>query len=795
MQAPTAPSLAPPRLPVTLLFAALTATNGLAAPIATARADEEGAIQNSAPLPAQRSAEEALAAGDANWARATDAADRNRSGPRNAAFDAWREALTTSSAGDGVRLAPAADAFRFPDPDDTHSRRAEGVAEAVKRRLFSLSTEDRSAWRDRFDSLARAAWERALASRDSRLGDLSETSASLQRVERDFPFTPSAARAALALFDLSLEAGRPSAAGAWLARASQHAPDGEREWRRALESRRSALDLALARRTGQDHTRATQAVSPTLSDQESAAPGNFAPRDTDDQASSGLPDDPLLHEVTIQRITGLTRRSDEPFGLGLTSGIAFFEDGTAVIQGAHGLLSLSPTEDGKGLVLGLLGPTRTLYEELFGIHQPVARAAPSAGGWPSLPATDGQRVALVMGRGEPGRSFRDIETPAVGNALGMCLQGPKSRPLQPLWVVRDGIVAYDPSGDRRSRRDDDRMRFGTLTDTFSRDGGRLNSWDLGTGWEFQPGPVMADGTLFVLARGLGSSGGENAEDHTDEVRLLAMDARTAAVRWSVSVTKERGLLDGTARGEGGYYASTTMPLMIERTTGTLLVGTNSGLLAAYSVADGRLLWAFRNQRRRVSEGGWPGSRPPLVVEAPEDSGAPGRVAWFTPFDSGFCYALPAGPAPLDGSLLREAPRRRDDALDLAAVLPLPPTRQNPLGAHPSLEERSTLVLLGRHGRHSALLVDHPGGLRQPAAYLAPDDRFAGTAALDASGTRLWLAGTTEVSGFAAARDFSLFSAAPLASQGAGTGGNTVRRGELLYILGRDTVWVFRLPGR
>ncbi|MEM8713722.1 MAG: hypothetical protein AAGG01_22500, partial [Planctomycetota bacterium] len=333
-------------------------------------------------------------------------------------------------------------------------------------------------------------------------------------------------------------------------------------------------------------------------------------------------------------------------------------------------------------------------------------------------------------------------------------------------------------------------------------------WDLGSGWEFQPGPIFRDGRIFVLARGLGGSVEADApresigpianqsEDRADELRLLALDASTAELLWSVSVTRERGLLAGSGRGEGGYYAVTAMPLGFDPTTGSLLVGSNSGLLAAYGAAEGRLLWAIRNQRRASDEDGWPGSQPPLQVASvldasPGASAGPTRspaTAWFTPFDSSFAYALPAGPAPLDGSLFQEAPRQLGDAIALAAALPAGDGRGPRGGA-----ERTTLILMGRYGRHAALLIDAPGEPREPAAYLAPGDHFAGMAAMGPAANRLWVAGARELSGFTRATDFSLEQAAPIPSQGAGTGGDVVLHRDFLYVLGRDTFWVYRAP--
>jgi hypothetical protein len=773
--------------PRTTLFVLSIAAALTVAP-SVSRADDEGAIRNSTPLPAHRSAEESLAAGDASWAKAADADPRDRATPRNQAFDAWREALLNSTSGDGVRLdltdvsggveGAAASPFPSRDPYGTNARRSEGVGEAVVRRLGALSPEDRGEWQRRFGTLASSAWERARTAGTSPTGDPAETYRSLSTLERNYPFTEHGFRASLALFDLEVEAGQPVAAGAWLTRAARHSEGLPKDarWEAAIDVRHQVLDATLAQRSGQDHTE--------------PPPRAIAPDPTAPSAGAQPPSNqtsPIPRLVTTQRLSGITRRSDEPFGLGLSTGIAFFSDGAAVVQGAHGILSLIPTEDGDRIALRPTGAVRSLYQELFGIHQPVARAAPSAGGWPSLPASDGSRVAMVMGRGEPARSFRDVEIAAVGNTLGVCSQGPTDRPLKPLWVLRDGLIALDPSGPSSNRRSDSEA-FGALSDVFSRSGKPLTNWDLGPGWEFQPGPVMADNKVFVLARGLGG-GDESSEDRTDEVRLIALDALTGTVHWSVSVTKERGHLDGNARGEAGYYAATTMPLNIHRPSGTILVGTNSGLLAAFGAAEGRLLWAFRNQRRTVDEGGWPGSRPPMLI----DDG-PTTTAWFTPFDSSFAYPLPAGPAPINGSFLAEAPRVRGNALDLAAISPqgaLAATQ--PAEGTQGTDEASTLILLGRYARYSSLLVDAPGKVRQPAACLAPSDRFGGIAALNASGTELWAAGTAELSAFAAANDFSLVQAAPMTSQGAGTGGDIVRRQNFLYVLGRDTVWVYALP--
>jgi hypothetical protein len=256
-------------------------------------------------------------------------------------------------------------------------------------------------------------------------------------------------------------------------------------------------------------------------------------------------------------------------------------------------------------------------------------------------------------------------------------------------------------------------------------------------------------------------------DHADEVRLLSIHKETGDVQWSREVTTERGLIDPAMRGRAGSFATTTMPLNVDRATGHLLVGTNVGLVCAYDVADGRLAWALQTQRRKASDGGWPGSRPAAVI---------GGTAWFTPFDSEFAYALPSGPAPLDGALFREPPRARRDALDLAAVDP---------GAE---GEPSRLVLLGQDGRFSAVLVEEPGGTRHPATYLAPDEGFAGRPAIGPGG--LLFAGTRELGVLSLAADLRLVAAAALPSRGAGRGGDVILLGNRVHVIGRDTIWIW-----
>lgn len=738
---------------------------------------QEGPLRNGTPLPRDRAAEDALARGDARFRRALAAAPEDRAGELNPALDAWQEALDTTRAGAAVRLVlDPTQSILFPTADGTSARRSEGIETAIWRRLESLSAAERGAWVRRFSPAANAALERAFQGVQS--GSWARATAAFGRVARGYPGTLAGARAALAAADVALEEGRPVAATAWLMQVERHVgllntapetadaapgwPEGSaRAMRAAAAGRSLAADTARRALRYFDHT---------------------AP-----QATVSAEGPPSLRPVNRHRITGIARGTDEPFGRGLGSGVAFFGNGQALIQGAVGLLLL----DADGTT-SAAGSGRTLIHDLLGTSQPIVRAAPSAGGWIATPASDGSHVVLVHGRGERPRPFQDIVVPPQGNVLAYVRQGGPKSPIEPLWVMRDGVRVERPMRrDTRRRTDDRRERAlrggpGNALDS-TRGGALVDGWSFGRGWEFQPGPVLADGRIHVLARGLGDAT-DGEDDHADEVRLMALDADSGALIWSREVTSERGLTDQESRGSQGFLAATTMPLGIDRATGTLLVGTNVGLVAGYSVADGRLQWAFQTQRRRPSEQGWPGSRAPILIES--EPGSPGGVAWFAPFDSESTYALLTSPTGADGRLLAEAPRSRDGATDLAAVLP-PEGASEVLSGDHGLRPRSTLVLLGRDGRHAAILLDRPGDARRAGSYLSPQDRFTGSAGLIRTG--LLAAGAAEIAHFNPAADFALDAAAPIRSGGAGRGGAVAAFGELILVVGRDTVWVWSNP--
>ncbi|MGD2019204.1 MAG: hypothetical protein PVJ89_13870, partial [Planctomycetota bacterium] len=515
---------------------------------AAAAAEDEGSLRNSTPLPDQQVAAAALRAGDDAWDASLAATEAERRSSRAQAFDAWRNALLLSAPGDGLRLLPDPEARRtwLPDPGGTHERRSEGAAAAVQRRLAAIPPGDLGAWIDRFAAQADAALARELSREDTSMAGIGE-------VERTFPATSAAARAALALADLELERGRPSAAAVWSDRAARHLDLGDGRW---APDRRAALAAAIDRRRGQA-ARLLRAVFVGDHSAPQPALGAAGPNERPAEGAGPTGEPPALRLSGAHRISGLARTPKEPFGRGLGSGAAFLVDGSVLVQGAHGLLLLAESE-----TVGWKDHQRTSLDVIFGTNRPLVRASSSAGGWKSYPATDGRRVALVFGRADRRRPFLDIEVPPAGNALGVVEHTPSEHGLDPLWVMRDGYVVLRPAR-KQDRGDLPAAPGGGAA------GGVAEGWTFGRGWEFQPGPVMVDDALLVLARGIGDAT-HDATDHADEVRLFALEAATGAVRWTREITKERGLIDPALRGRAGSFATTTMPLTVDRSTGHLL---------------------------------------------------------------------------------------------------------------------------------------------------------------------------------------------------------------------------------
>jgi hypothetical protein len=673
----------------------------LLAPAGGQGTDVEGPLRNDTYLPTSQGAQEALAQGDRAWRRALDGGAA-APGERTAAFDAWQGALADSAVGDVVRLAdPVADAQAlFPDGDATHGRRVEGVAAAVLRRLESLSPADLVAWTGRFDPLAEAALATAPYRR-----------AHLERIERNWPLTRAAALAGLRCADLCLEEGRPAGARTWVQRARRHLAAGEPG--RGIDR---ALDQALARRT-----HLLNEILPKL-----------AP-----EAWRGA--------TRLHLVRGLRLESDRhlgrdprpaPLGRGLRPGLTHLEDGGLAVQTPQGLVWVN-----GATVRGEPGHlvNRQSLADLLDLPPLRPYASPSAGGWPLSPAGDGRHVVVVIDRGHTGRVVREFQLPARSNHL-VCMRAGESGRTDLVWHLSDdGLERVD----------------GTVIPLAQAVGleGHL---------EFQPGPVVHEGILFVQARVLDDPTAEG-QARGGGLVLLALDVATGALRFTRDLTRAADLRRdlGGRNGSRGDVPTSGMPLAI--VDGLLVIGTNVGLVCAFDAVDGRWAWGVRTRRRDPEAEGWPGSRAPMPLEL-----RGGRAILVAPFDSDRLYALPPGLA-LGERFFVQAPQPLGSMLDLVGG---------------SGEE---LLFLGRDGRHQALCTRRPGQDMVSALYLGRGEGFGGAAV--ASPERVILSSDRAVQLFDRTQGNLLISVVDLPDLGAGRGGNVTVRGDRVFVLGRDTLWL------
>ena len=617
---------------------------------------------------------------------------------RDRAFDGWRRALVESTPGECVRPVDPQTASPGPAAGATGKRRIEGVAVSVLARLLALEPEGRRAWNDRFGDLAAAE----LAADPS--GE--ETA---RRVEWEWPGTRAAALAALRLADGALERGETAAARTWLERCERHLRVGEEifdgPFERALKLRRETITL----------------LRP-------------APPPAPWRRAESLR---LVQALRLEtdRVIG---RPPRPLPLGRTvdPGALALPLGGAAIQTPRGLIWF----DGEVLAGRRSGPIARLdLAEFLDLPRVVPYVYPSAGGWPLRPAGENGRVVLVVGRGIPGRTVGSSQLPARGNHL-VCLLPGKPGEAELAWDLADqGLLAPG------------RPKIPCAEAT-----------GLAGHIEFQPGPVVADGKVYVQARVLVDPTAQG-EARGGTLHLLALDLETGRALWSRLLTRSADLRRdlGGRNGVTSDVPTSGMPLSL--LDGVLIVGTNVGLVCAFEIPGGRWLWGLANQRRDPLEEGWPGSRPALPVEL--SLGAGFLVA---PFDSSYLYALRRGPASPGGLFL---------------LPPLPRgSRLDPIGG--AGEE---LLFLGRDGRHFALRTIRPHRDPRSSLYLGEDERFAGTAL--ASAERILFASNRALYLMDHTREDRLLASLDLPDLDAGRGGSLYAIGDRILVVGRDTLWI------
>ena len=526
----------------------------------------------------------------------------------------------------------------------------------------------------------------------------------LEGIERTWPLTRAAGVAALRCSDLSLEQGSLTAARTWLGRAEHHA-----QGHPSLEGAVSARRQAIARLTPPPPGGAWQTAS----------------------------DLSQVHAVRLESKSLLGRDPrPAPLGRTLEPGAAPLAGGGLAVQTPRGLMWLDgPTIRGeRSTYVGRLS-----LAEYLDLPRLQPFVSPSAGGWPLIPAGDGHDLVLVVDRGHPGRVVREHRLPARGNHLVCLAPGEPGQALLRWHLSDQGLKGAS----------------GQAIPALEATGipGHL---------EFQPGPVLHEGTVYVQARVLTDPTAEGAA-RGGTLYLLALDQDTGLARWSRMLTLAADLRRdlGGRNGASSDVPTSGMPLALHR--GVLTVGTNVGLVLAFDAVDGRCLWGIRTRRRTPSDPGWPGSRRPLAAEL-----SSGSAVLVAPFDSDHLYALPTGPA-LGSAFFVRPPEPQGAMLDLVGG------------------SGGELLFLGRDGRHSALRRVGAAGDVRSALFLGREERFVGAALT--SKERVIVASDGAVYLFDRSRGDLLLAALDLEDLGAGRGGTVTALGDRIFVVGRDTLWV------
>lgn len=499
--------------------------------------DSEGPLDNDAFVPVSEEAARALASGDAALVKARAATGPDASRQLDIAFDAWLQALVEGGPGASTWFDPAPNAER---------RLSEGLHAGVLRRLLALSSEERARWSARFAAPAESALADLHdgyppAERASRLADL----------VRLHPLTAAAARAALELGDLALEAGLTARARAGYARAALEAGlAGEPALQAVAEARAAASAGPPA--AGQEAWRRASA---------SDFADSFAWR------------------------TGRGTRGEDPRGeRWLRPGLAFVDANRLALQTESEILLLGLSEAGQ-----LTEEGRLHLEELLGGYAPdsaldVPHEPP---GWPLLPIADELGLVVVAGRtrrDEPNALVAlELEDARPHLALGLDLGRPRSA----------GGIAWAVVGAERL--------------DGSQHGEPIPELEALGNFEFQPGPVTCAERVLVQAR---TSDGPMrtwllAFDRRDGalawMRLLAGGAdRVATARF------------GQPRGSVAGQPLLAFELEDEP---RVFVGTHLGLGVLLDGLLGEPLWSFKNRRRGEHASGWNGDRPVLAPRA------------------------------------------------------------------------------------------------------------------------------------------------------------------------------------
>lgn len=681
-------------------------------------------LRNDSFLPTSAAAREQLALGDQAWVALEDAGSAFDNGrvPREAveAFEAWHAALAQSGEGENVPkrvFPPEKDAPAVPADE---LRSSESVAYAVLRRLRALSPAQRLAFRERFEGLARTALGGARLSWPP--------SEAFARIEREHPITEPAARVALALCEVELEAGRAGLASTWLERAATHVElgglDAER-WEPALQRRRDAV-----RSLAQDSRDLSTTAEPWTRANELELIETYS-----------------FFEAGPGRVGGPTRSSR---GLalagvrpGLRPGVVFLDDGRLVVQTGDAIVTLSEEDP---LPVTLLASE--ILVSLCGWRFEGPRGGPG-GEWITLPASDGNSIVVVAG---------------YGDAL-VCLEPPTpGEPATVRWAVSEEGSYRPPSSDTAVQP----RELEPLLPIAA--------------WDFQPGPLVHEDRVYVQARQWTQSGdGPSRRVGQPRAMLLAFDLAHGDLVWS----RELGIGSDVRIGPQDRQAQATFglpALPLVEAGGRVFAGTQLGIGSVIDLSDGRLVWSFKNRRRTPQGAGWsPATIPPLAEPCPggQEAGG-GPVVLWGPADSDFLYWLRMEPGLAPTSLQVRPPEPIAGGRELLAGTSCDVLVSGRSGARAALArwtprtgQRSTALLLRREEAFTG------AALASDERVFVPTDK--GLYVLDRT-RDLYLLQQLPLVSLRPARG----TAAGV------LGGTVAARGDRIAVVGRGDLWWFRV---
>ncbi|MCE9593390.1 MAG: hypothetical protein K8S98_04280 [Planctomycetes bacterium] len=533
----------------------------------------EGPLENQTEFETSKAAEEFFSDADLRLValRASTPSRSDRERAINAVFDAWHDAVGACSSDEWVRPDPALQLHGTSGSshdETTKLRRAEGAEFALLARLAQLDANDRARWTARFEARAKEELDRSGSDREV-----------WQRIERTYPGTSSAARAALRIADAAFAEVRLELVHASLERAARHAAflgaDGA-PFVAAIERRNAALARV-------------------------ELPPAAAPTNAVDGARGFGPVRALLYDRDFAAVLGRARldangREDE-LQLWLAPGAVFLASGALLVQ-SNDLVAVFPANGDETATT--FRPSSLLRELGLGVGAaPVRCRVP---GRRLTPIALGNDALVTVGEVGPNSRCAVVRLALATGVLDV------DAPPTVRWATSGTSVA---DGRGRSTRFPDELALDEL--------------------QFEPGPVVFSTELVLLAR---STPPDAAELDDAVTWAVALDLATGRPLWKRRLARGPiGPRTAVKRFEQAANIDTA-PLELLALDDRVFAGTSTGFGVLFDAADGRLVWSVKNRRRKAEDSGWRGRRPWALSD--------GELLW-PPVDSDRGYRLRARP--------------------------------------------------------------------------------------------------------------------------------------------------------